>query len=617
MKFIQKYSLRFAALSLFIVALILYYPSIYNQYNIDDQLITDHNEFTSKGWKVLDIFLQPDRQSKNFELILKDRPFTLFLFGVEHALLGDDPFYSHCINLILYAILCAVMFLFLVKLFPTYKWVLYFGMLFYTIHPLHTEVVNSIKNRDQILYMLLGCLTLWMIYLFSTQKKWYYFLFFIISMYLCAMSSSFGILFLPLSILIFILYFGEKKYYHWIALAVLSYVTFKMYGMSMGYLNRNFVVEYNPQYFLENPLFTNKNIFIRLSTGFYILYQYLYKFFIPKPFCLYYGYKIVQLHQWSEWLVLLSVLLHGALLFLTYKFRKNGFLLTLAVMYFLHVLLLSNWIKMGPGGIADRWFFFGTLSLSLFMSYLVFQLIKKYSLAKYICGGVFVIYFLMAINIIRERIQDWYDLDTLVKKDAALNPESVNTQIMYLELLLQKYAKTGRTNESLKQQCKNQLDHILSFKIESFNVYHSIGYYSTLTGDYEKAEASYKNSLKLHPGNYGELLSLINLFQLSHQEEKITPMIEDFSRTNKTMLKPYLGLAKYYLTIGNREQTLATLNRGIENVAYGSDTLHYIIGEIYFQDKEYQLALPHLEKIKNVYPQAMIAEKVDICKINK
>ena len=616
MTFYQIYETSIWTILLFIVAILYYYPSVNNQYNIDDQFITANNEFTSKGWKVLDILIEPDRQSKNFELILKDRPFTLFVFGIEHALFGDQPFISHLINILLYAVLCSILFITLNFIFPSYKSVIFLAILLYAIHPIHTEVVCSIKNRDQIIVLLMGCLTLWQIFLFSTTKHWIYFAFFIPSMYLCGMSSSFGIVFLPLSVLIFILYFKEKKYYHWIGLILLTYITFKMYGMSMGYLNRNFAVQYNPQYFLENPLFEKDNLSVRLSTGFYALHLYLYKFFIPTPFCLYYGYKIFDLHHWNEILVIISVVAHLLGIYFLYKNKQNKFLVVIAAMYALHAILLSNWIKIGPGGIAERWFFFGSLPLCLLLSYLIFLLVKKYNSSKYIFSVLAVLYILYSANTVRTRIADWYDLDTLVKKDASLNPTSVNTQIMYLELLLQKYAKTGRSNEALKQQCKNQLDHILSFKIESFNIYHSQGYYFTLTGDYEKAEAAYKNSLKLHPANYGEMLSLINLFELSKQQSKITPMIEEFSHTNKTMLQPYLGLAKYYLTIGNRDQTLATLNRGISNVTYGSDTLHYIIGEIYFQDKEYALAYPHLEKIKNVYPQALISEKVDICKIN-
>jgi hypothetical protein len=50
----------------------------------------------------------------------------------------------------------------------------YLPILFYIVHPIHTEVVCSIKNREEILCFSLLLSALLIYFKFNEQKKWWY-----------------------------------------------------------------------------------------------------------------------------------------------------------------------------------------------------------------------------------------------------------------------------------------------------------------------------------------------------------------------------------------------------------------------------------------------------------
>lgn len=135
-----------------IIAFLLYANSIGNSYNLDDELVTINHRNTSRGLSaVTDIFSQyyyEDEMGYKYEY----RPITHLSFALEHELLGESPHISHFINVVLYALLCYLSFTFLSLLFPfNYRLLSWVATLFFVFHPIHTEVVASIKNRDELL----------------------------------------------------------------------------------------------------------------------------------------------------------------------------------------------------------------------------------------------------------------------------------------------------------------------------------------------------------------------------------------------------------------------------------------------------------------------------------
>jgi tetratricopeptide (TPR) repeat protein len=153
---------RFYEWLIFLFAFCLFANSIPNDYNIDDELVTNNHRLTSKGIAAIpEIFTSPyyqDQAGYAYEY----RPVVLTSFAIEHQIFGDNPHVGHFINVLLYALCCLLLFIILQLLFKNYPPLILPGMaLLFAAHPAHTEVVCSIKNRDEILGLIFSLLALY------------------------------------------------------------------------------------------------------------------------------------------------------------------------------------------------------------------------------------------------------------------------------------------------------------------------------------------------------------------------------------------------------------------------------------------------------------------------
>lgn len=153
---------KFYPLIVFVLALVLYSNTIPNEYNLDDVLVTNKHRNTAKGlsaWKeILNEFYYEDDMGYQYGY----RPVTHLSFALEHQLFGESPHISHSVNVLLYALLCLFIFYLIQSLDPVRGPTLAFLVaVIFAVHPIHTEVVASIKNRDELLSLLFAVLSLW------------------------------------------------------------------------------------------------------------------------------------------------------------------------------------------------------------------------------------------------------------------------------------------------------------------------------------------------------------------------------------------------------------------------------------------------------------------------
>ena len=94
------------AIIIFSFSALLYFNSVFNDYNMDDELVTQNHRLTSKGISAIpEIFTSPyyeDKAGYKYEY----RPIVLASFAIEHSLFGEHAWISHSINVLLYALLC-------------------------------------------------------------------------------------------------------------------------------------------------------------------------------------------------------------------------------------------------------------------------------------------------------------------------------------------------------------------------------------------------------------------------------------------------------------------------------------------------------------------------------
>ncbi len=197
---------QYFVLICFIFSCLLYTNGLFNDYNLDDELVTRKHPLTSQGLKAIpDIFSTPYYSSKSTSY--EYRPMVLVSYAIEHQFFGESPFVSHLINILLYALSTAVFFLWLKRILRNYHpWLALVVTLLFSAHPLHTEVVNSIKNRDELLALLFALTAAKTAFLYIDKKKiLYVFLtFFCFTFALLSKTSVVSFAFIiPFSLIIF------------------------------------------------------------------------------------------------------------------------------------------------------------------------------------------------------------------------------------------------------------------------------------------------------------------------------------------------------------------------------------------------------------------------------
>jgi tetratricopeptide (TPR) repeat protein len=216
------------SLIVFGLAFLLFANSIFNGYNLDDELVTRNHRLTSKGISAIpEIFTSPyyqDEQGYAYEY----RPVVLATFAIEHSFFGDSALAGHFINVLLYAICCVVLLKVLKKLLPGFGIIVPLAItLLFLAHASHTEVVCSIKNRDELLALLFALLTLRTAIHFTETKQWWLVLvaglFFTLGLMSKNTIISFALL-IPLSLVIFTAYNTWHVYIVTIILLLPSYL---------------------------------------------------------------------------------------------------------------------------------------------------------------------------------------------------------------------------------------------------------------------------------------------------------------------------------------------------------------------------------------------------------
>ncbi len=370
----KNYLYQLGALVVFVF--ILYGNTIQNNYSFDDIYVTNNRE-VERGFSAI-----PKLFSSLYANMLEDgkpltfgyRPIVKVSFAVEYGFFGKNPHMSHFINILLYLLTCILLFKILLKLLQGYHALFPFVIvLIFMAHPSHTEVVSSLKNRDELLSFLgaIGTLYLFLKY-FDTQK----------------------LRFALLGLVVFLLgYFSKPTITVFIPLfpIVLYFFTKPKTGQVLFFLLGVIVVAYlatiaprlylprphRPVQFIENQLYFEESFWLRASTGLSILWFYLQKLVLPHPLVFYYGYDMVPTVGWNNWKVIASLFAHlGLFGYALYKIREKHILSFGILVYLVAVATFSNVFKQAMGIVADRFMYFPSFGFSIVIAYFIFKLSK-------------------------------------------------------------------------------------------------------------------------------------------------------------------------------------------------------------------------------------------------
>ncbi len=430
---------KYRLLAYVIIALLpilIYSNAIDNEYGIDDYYVTEGNPKVAGGLSAIPDLFQNyyvDNGVTRYEY----RPLTHTTFAIEKALFKELPLsqtieekeidnqvtqanISHLINVLLYAFNGVLLLWFLFGLLKDYPPILpVLIVVLFLIHPIHTEVVNNIKSRDELLMMVFFLLSLGSFIRYARGGKTTALVLagcFIFLAFLSKMSALavFGLV----PVLGYFIKAPTKRILMGVGVAVLALAVILL-------LRENLPGEqYREFRFFENPLFVEDGLFKRLALGFYTTFFYLQLLVYPEHLSFYYGYNQIPQATFSYWQVWVSMLVFLPLgIYGIVRFLKRD-LLGLAIVLWLGVMaIVANVVYPMVGIVAERFGYIFSLGFAMVIAVLIW---RAYLLAKAKLNptAARVMFFLVLIAVgglyswrVIDRNSDWENRLVLFRND--------------------------------------------------------------------------------------------------------------------------------------------------------------------------------------------------------
>lgn len=594
---------------IFLFSISLYVNTIPNGYVLDDGLTTPLRASVGKGIKgIPEILTSLYFDLEHFERKGDYRPVALITFAIEAHFFGKDPHISHFLNIIIYALISILVFIVLQTLFKGYTPLFPFLItLLFIAYPRHSEVVASLKNREQLLSFLFAFLSLYSFlkYYAISKTKWAVLgvLFFLIGFFSKSATITFALL-IPLTLF----FFNYTNIKNSILLFLILFIL--PIGLYLGILS---FFETNASTFTwaENPLASETNIANLIATQVYILGYYIKMIILPVPMMTLYGAGIINIVTWSNPWVWLSLITYSFLIFYAFYNIKNKSIPSYAIFYYLIALsLYMNIVYFLPSVVADRFVFNAVLGFFILFVYLLFTLsglsldtpTSLFSAKSLTCISIvsFVLLFYSYTTI--DRNKDWKDSVTLLASDLKHWDNAPfgtywYAQFLKQEALLQEIGSKKR-NDYIKEALKYYKKTIQLYPEDPIAL-REIGYiYCQMLNDQEKGMHYLQESLSVNDSFY------ITYYFLSDCESdsiaKLKYKIEFYkSFLNKNKNKDNLPLKSqlviHYYQLGNIEEAIKVVNN-MEQINPNSTYTHFSLGIIRLHENNKQKAVFHFEK---------------------
>ena len=570
--FLEKFFGSTLAISIFfvIVSLILYGNTIPHGYTVDDNYVTGANPTVQKGFEGIgEIFVTPyyDKGKKNsFEY----RPIVKASYAIEYGFFGRNPNAAHFFNLIFYAFTLILIFFFLKRIMRDYNIIFPFLVtLLFAAHPIHTEVVNSLKNRDETLCFI-GVLlaTIFMIRYFDTNKIYNLFvgIFFFFFAFLSKAGALAFIALIPLTLYFF------TKISPW-KIVMIFFILFMVL----------FLIKYVPRFFLpppfrdkeyyENPLMFIDNIWIHFGTGAWILLFYIKMLILPHPMCYYYGFDTVPITNFANFWSFLSVAIHLVLFIYALKKLKEKHIVSYGILFYLMTIAMySNVIKKAMGIVADRFMYVPSLGFAIIIIFLLFTVFKidfkgkkipKFPIGlKIVLLAILIPYTLKTIA----RNNDWKDNLTLYERDSNANPKSFIATKGYANEIIRSLKRDDKIKDKEKLR-----DIAITYYNRSIDIYpdhpdpwRNLGKIYLQRKEYEKCIYHFKKAIEITPDKFS-----YNYYNVGLAFTKLNRNLEAIPYFEKALEiypedRGYISMANSQINLGNFEVAAQYADKALE-----------------------------------------------------
>jgi len=581
--------------------------TIKNYYNLDDFHIAKNNPDFEQGIKAIPrIFITQysieDDKSYGY------RPLVRSSFAIEYQFFGKKPSVSHFFNVVFYLIIILLLFKILRRLLRDYHYLLPFIItLLFAAHPIHTEVVASLKNRDELFMLLLGLLALDQAIRYADTRNnkhiyWAMGMFFLSALSKPTAAAFFFII--PLS-----LYFFtdlELKPVLKVALLTALISLAAVLGPHLYLPSQN-----RPLDMMENPLSVQGGFLNHIAYAGFSLYYYLRLLILPHPLRYYYGYNVFPDINFSNIWVILAIVFHlGIFIYAILKLRQKHILSFVILAYLTSIFLFSNLVKPSPGIIAERFLIVPSIAFSFALGYFIYRLffhnpaVKKLSGVKtFAILGVTVLILIPYSAKTFIRNQQWRTEYSLYKSDMPYLYDSFKANDLYANEIMKsvnrELAKPVNVLKFVDPQVKEAISHwerAIEILPEAGSPYRNLGIvYSRVYKNYDTAIYYFSKALEYERADPMTYFNLGMTYESKGEYARAVDYLQKSLAIDSAAINTRSRLANIYYGMGEFKEAI-NLNQEIMRMA-PKESLPYInMGNYYIFQKDTITGIKYYEK---------------------
>jgi len=600
-----------------IFSFILYAQSISFDYAYDDISVIQGNFLIKDGVKSIPDLMTSDYWygfTGNKEGAIY-RPASLIMFAIESSLFPGNPLPGHLINVLLYAFTCVLLFVLLCHLFQNNLLIPFVCTLFYAAHPIHTEVVNNIKSRDEILCFLFSILALLFYLRYYTTKNISSMLLGALFFFLAMLSKETAISFLviiPLTLFVFRETNIRRLIYSGLGLAIIALVY-----LSLRQMISNDRPLTDGIGLMDNFLINAKSYTQVLASTIYILLKYVLLLIFPHPLSSDYSYSQIELKTFSDPMVILSLLFFAVItIFSIIMLRKKNIYAYCILFFLVTIFPVSNIPFLFGASMAERFLYMPSFGFCLLVTILILKItkstktetinsfsgfIKKNQAVMLIISLVVVIYSIKTFF----RSRDWRDNVALFGAAAKASPNSARAHYGYGSALfasaLENKGEAAKIAEKYEQS-KKEYEKSLSIYPEYSNAFLGLGFFYKNKADYKNATSFFEKARATTQQPKPILYKELGYAYLKNgQFEKSIAALDSFlmlDRENASVLN-FKGSALFGLQKYNEALPVFMMASQIDP---GNIDILKNIGRCHFYLKEYDKAAAYFKKCLDMQP---------------
>lgn len=594
--------------------MLFYFNTLYNGYSLDDEMVTGpSNAITQDLSSIKKIFT--DWYDSNVETGAgyEYRPLVKLSFALENQLFGLKPGIHHFFNLIFYFLCCILLFRFLLKLFNgRYGFSLLVTLLF-AAHPIHTEVVASLKNRDILLVFILSfCAGLLLLDQFEKKKLHPLKLLLVLALfYLATLSKRDALIFAFIFPLLIWLRYSPRFYMVALSGLLIAGCYVLMVVMRKALLEEG--SDHHAMQLFENPLYgahsAADNILAAVNcVGFYMVQN----FFPVKQAC-YYGYDQIQLSAATAYFFIGIIALAGGGFLFFRTFKKDLPVQHALIFLFGGMVLYLNILRPVPGITGDRFAFVSSIGACILLPLAIEKILKadfrELNGLKYLSSPAKIIFAVLLsayLFVVFKRNPEWRDKETLFAADVTKAPRSAKLHSLYALELLAKYREL-RTTDSLAalqvaQTAINELRTSLDIYPDYVNSQSNLAYLLVATRQQpQEAKLLLEKAMEARKGKPEIIFNYANLLSSLGEHEKAERYYLECLSLKKEMPEVYSMLP----ATAEKTQHFTTVADAMKNALPASlktEAMFTTIGNLYARGKDTLNAVRYYDSAVTVRP---------------